>query len=241
MTAKPTIAILDVDGTLFPGALGVELLHELVRVGTCDPAAARPVMEVLAEHRSGAIGFASMATRAYQAYAAALAGRETAEVEAHARNLWASLRGRLFEFVPALISSLRARGYTIMLISGSPIEMIRLVADELEIPQAYGAVFSRDRGRYTGAIDLSSGVPGEKARIFAAATRELELDTPRCFAIGDSLTDVALFERVGLALAFEPEPELSTIAQSRGWPVATQANVLAQARALLGAPPHSQD
>jgi phosphoserine phosphatase len=136
-----------------------------------------------------------------------------------------------------------------MLISGSPLEMIRLVADELDIPEAYGAVFTRDHGRYTGALDLSSGVPGEKARIFAAATAGQGRDVcaQRCFAIGDSLTDVALFERVGLPLAFEPEPELATIAHARGWTIATQTDVLAQLRALLDGPrssdlpPHSRD
>lgn len=233
MNANQTIAILDVDGTLFPGALGVELLVELMRANACNRAAAERVLEVLAEYRSGAIGFASMATRAYQAYAEALAGHESAQVEARARQLWATQRERLFEFVPALISSLRTRGYAIMLISGSPLEMIRLVADELDIPEAYGAVFTRQHGRYTGAIDLSSGVPGEKARIFATATRDRDVYARGCFAIGDSLTDVALFERVGLPLAFEPEPELATIAHARGWTIATQTNVLAQVQGLL--------
>jgi HAD superfamily phosphoserine phosphatase-like hydrolase len=238
MTAQPTIAVLDVDGTLFPGALGIELLRELMRADCCDQAAAEQVFEVVAAYRGGAIGFASMATRAYQAYATALAGRDTQVIEAHARELWARLRGQLFEFVPALISSLRARGFSIMLISGSPLEMIRLVADELDISEAYGAVLTRQRGRYTGALDLSSGVPGEKARIFAAATSRLGRDVcaQRCFAIGDSLTDVALFERVGLPLAFEPEPELATIAHARGWMIATRADVLAQLHALLDAP-----
>jgi HAD superfamily phosphoserine phosphatase-like hydrolase len=234
MTAEQTIAILDVDGTLFPGALGVELLHELMRTGACNHQAAERVLEVLAAYASGAIEFSSMATRAYQAYAAALAGHACETTEAHAQTVWAAQRSRLFEFVPALISSLRARGYTIMLISGSPVEMIRLVADELGIPEAHGAVFTRQDGRYTGAIDLSSGVPGEKARIFAAATRDRDVCARHCFAIGDSLTDAALFECVGLPLAFEPAPELSTIAQTRGWTIATQANVLAQAQALLG-------
>lgn len=241
ITAKQIIAVLDVDGTLFPGALGVELLRELMRAETCNQAAAERVLEVLAQYRSREIGFERMAERAYQAFAEALAGHETAVVEAHARKLWATQRERLFEFVPTLISSLRARGYAIMLISGSPLEVVRLVADELDIPEAYGAVFTREHGRYTGAIDLSSGVPGEKARIFAAATRDRDICLQLSFAIGDSLTDVALFERVGLPLAFEPEPELSTIARARGWAIATQADVLAQARALLGATtPHSR-
>ncbi|PRQ06929.1 HAD family hydrolase [Enhygromyxa salina] len=236
MNAEQTIAILDVDGTLFPGALGVELLRELMRARACDQPSGERVLEILAGHRSGTIEFSSMASRAYQAFAEAIAGHECEVIEAHARAVWATQRERLFEFVPALISGLRARGYTIMLISGSPIEMVRLVADELQISDAYGAVFTRQLGRYTGTIDLSSGVPGEKARIFAAATEGRPVSAQRCFAIGDSVTDAALFERVGFPLAFEPAPELSIIAHARGWTTATQANVLAQTRALLDSP-----
>ncbi|KIG13874.1 Phosphoserine phosphatase [Enhygromyxa salina] len=233
MHANQTVAILDVDGTLFPGALGVELLRELMRAKACNMAPAERVLEILAGHRGGTIEFSSMASRAYGAFAEALAGRECAVIEAHARAVWAVQRERLFEFVPALISSLRARGYSLMLISGSPLEMIRLVADGLAIGEAHGAVFTREHGRYTGTIDLSSGVPGEKARIFADATVDRGLSLRHCFAIGDSITDAALFERVGLALAFEPAPELAEIAHERGWATATQTNVLAQAIALL--------
>jgi len=115
--------------------------------------------------------------------------------------------------------------------------MVARVAESLAIPVAYGAVFSRAEGRYTGAVDLSSGMPGQKAEIFAAATRARTLELGRCFALGDSMTDVALFERVGLPLAFEPSSTLASLAAERGWAVTTRDEVVAQTRALVGPSP----
>lgn len=226
-------AILDVDGTLCPGALGVEMLRALMEAGVCEPDRAGRVLDVLGEYRVGVIDFSTMAERAYAAYAAALAGREVARVEAVAREVWATRREQVFAFVPELLARLRARGLELMLISGSPIEMVRLVAAEHDIAEAYGAVFGRRDGRYTGRLELDSGMPGRKAEIFAAATRERAPELARCLAMGDSLTDAALFERVGLPLVFEADPELAAIAAARGWPVATREDVLAHLQGLL--------
>ena len=238
MNASSKIAILDVDGTLVPGALGIELLRALTLVDGCSRDWAGVVFEILDDYRAGRIDLSTMSAHAYRAFALALAGREVAAVEARAREVWARRRHAMFEFVPELLAALRELEFEPMLISGSPIEMVRLVADELGIDAAHGAVFERRDGVYTGSVALASGAPGRKVEIFAAATcgREAAVDRARCFALGDSMADLALFERVGAGLVFEPEPELAELAANRGLPVATRACVVAQTRALLGAP-----
>ena len=237
MNAHPDIAILDVDGTLLPGALGVDLLRALLADDSCNRDWAELLFDILTDYRSGRIDLSKMAAQAYRAYALALADREVARVEALAREVWAQRRRAMFEFVPELLSTLRGLGYAPMLISGSPIEMVRLVADELGIDEAYGAVFERRDGRYTGAVAVSSGAPGQKPKIFAAATRGRGVSHPQCFALGDSMADLALFEAVGAALVFEPDPALAEEAAKRGLPIATRTDVVAQTRALLGAGP----
>lgn len=233
-------AILDLDGTLYPGAVGIDWLRALMDAGMCQQAAGRRVFAVLDDHRTGVIDFQTMATRAYAAFASALAGVEVEAAEAIARSVWSRQREQLFAFVPELIACLREHGCEPMLISGSPIEMVELVATQLGIAVARGAVFGRDAGRYTGSVDLSSGMPGEKPRILAALAyegRELALD--RCFALGNSVTDAQLFELVGMPLAFEPDADLLALADAHGWQVATRDDVLACSRSLLAAPASS--
>ena len=231
------IAVLDVDGTLCPGALGVDLLRALLDRGLCDPEAARSVFATLTAFGRGELDFAAMASRAYGDFARALAGRETEAVASVARTVWAERRGQVFEFVPELLALLRAHGYQTMLISGSPVEMVSLVAESLGIPEAHGATFGQAEGRYTGSVDLDSGAPGQKAEIFHVATAGRSVDIERCFALGDSLTDVALFELVGLPLAFEPSAALAELAATRGWPSATHGDVLAHCKSLLTSAP----
>jgi phosphoserine phosphatase len=238
----PTLAaaVLDLDGTLYPGAVGIDWLHGLIDAGVCERAAGQRVFAVLDDHRRGIVDFPTMAARAYAAFASALAGIEVESAEAIARSVWARQREQLFAFVPELIACLRAHGQEPVLISGSPIEMVELVAAELGIAVARGAVFGRDAGRYTGSVDLSSGMPGEKPKILAAVGRELalvggELALDRCFALGNSMTDAKLFECVGIPLAFEPDAELLELAEANGWRVATRHDVLACSRSLLDA------
>jgi phosphoserine phosphatase len=239
VTATCSAAVLDLDGTLYPGAVGVDWLRGLMDAGVCEQAAARLVFEILDQHRKGVIDFPSMAARAYAAFASSLAGTEVETAEAIARSVWACKREQLFAFVPELIACLREHDLEPMLISGSPIEMVELVADELGISIARGAVFAREAGRYTGEVELSSGTLGEKSKILAKLLSAIrpghELSLDRCFALGNSLTDAKLFECVGSPLAFEPDAELLVLAETHGWRVATRCDVLATTRSLLDA------
>ncbi|HYO67826.1 MAG TPA: haloacid dehalogenase-like hydrolase [Archangium sp.] len=237
MSNELKAAVLDVDGTLYPGALGVELLRALMAAGACHRARAEGVFEVLRQYKQGAIDFSTMAARAYPLYAQALEGVRCDTVDSLARKVWEAERRKLFAFVRPLVGLLREAGYWSVIISGSPQEMIQCVADELGISEARGALFTRREGHYTGGVDLSSGALGEKGRIFDAVTRGQDVRLERCFALGDSITDSALFERLGLPLAFEPEPALRVLAQQRGWAVVTREDVLERTRRLLAASP----
>jgi phosphoserine phosphatase len=236
-------AVLDLDGTLYPGALGLDWLQALTDAGVCSAMAGQRVLAIVDAHRRGTIDFPTMAARAYGAFASMLAGVEVEIAEAIARSTWQQHRGRLFAFVPELISCLREHGHEPILISGSPVEMVELAAEELGIAVARGAVFGRDAGRYTGTVDLSSGSPGEKPNILAAIAREhgraLALD--RCFALGNSMTDAWLFERVGVPLVFEPDADLLALAEAHGWRVATRQDVITCTRSLLSSPQQARD
>jgi phosphoserine phosphatase len=232
-------AVLDLDGTLYPGAVGIDWLQGLLDAGVCSRAAGQLVLEILDERRRRVIDFQAMAMRAYAAFASALAGVEVELAETIARSVWTRQREQLFAFVPELISRLREQGCEPMLISGSPIEMVELAAQELGIAVARGAVFGRHDGRYTGSVDLSSGVLGEKPKILATILHGRDLTLDRCFALGNSMTDASLFECVGFPLAFEPDADLLALAKVHGWRVSTRHDVVASTRELLDARPRT--
>lgn len=227
------LAILDADGTLYPGALGVELLRSLIASGVCDRARSQPVFDVLHQYRSGRVDFATMSVHAYRHFAAALKGCACVDVDRVAQETWQHERDRLFPFATELVRILEAGGHVPVLISGSPREMVQRLAGELGIARFCGAVFSQHGGLYTGEIELASAVLGAKQVILSTMLAGQEVRWQASLAIGDSITDAALFELVGSPIAFEPDPALRSLAFQRGWTIADRDTLLDTVRALL--------
>jgi phosphoserine phosphatase len=227
------LAILDADGTLYPGALGIELLRALLASGLCDREKAAPVFDILHRYRAGEVDFATMSVNAYVLFAAALKNCSCVDVARVARETWQRERVRLFPFATELVQILREGGYLPVLISGSPHEIVGLMAEELGITHSHGAIFSRSCGFYTGEVELASAVLGNKRLILSTMTSGQEVRLQASLAIGDSLTDSVLLELVGGPVAFEPDPALLSLALDRGWTIANRDTILDSVRALL--------
>lgn len=228
-------AVLDVDGTLYPGALGVQLLRGLSRGAACNKERVEEVFSVLNRYRLEQINHETMATLAYEAYAGAIAGMAEVDVAGFARQTWKEERANLFPFVGELVELLKRRGFTVVLISGSPEEMIREVAAELGITERYGALFTARGGVYTGEVDRRPGALGAKSKILAEFLQQRSIDVAASFAMGDSMADLTLLQALGKPLAFEPKAELLAVARDNQWTVASRHDVMERVSALLGA------
>jgi HAD superfamily hydrolase (TIGR01490 family) len=230
---RSKVAVLDVDGTLYSGALGVELLRALVERAACDVERAREVFDLVARYRRGEIDHATLSAEAYLAYGRTLAGASVEEVQRIARSTWQQERSGLFPFVGSLVATLKHKGFTVVLISGSPNEMICEIAADVGAPHFCGALFAVKGGVYTGEASLRSGALGAKSDILKRLLEGDDVDLAASFAMGDSLADVALFQMIGKPMTFEPTPELLAVARENGWPVASRHDVLQRLDELL--------
>lgn len=97
-TYQIKIAAIDVDGTLFPGAIGACLFEELVADGVCRGEFIKDVANLLLSYRAGELAHSDMAERAIAIYAAAIAGVRASDVMAAAREVWRREESRLFPF-----------------------------------------------------------------------------------------------------------------------------------------------
>jgi HAD superfamily hydrolase (TIGR01490 family) len=112
----------------------------------------------------------------------------------------------------------RASGREVYLVSSSPEEVVRPLAEHLG---DVGVIATRAEivdGKYTG--ELAFYCQGDNK---AAALREMAkqrgLDLAGSFAYSDSITDVPMLEVVGNPVAVNPDRELRRIALERGWRV----------------------
>lgn len=244
-------AVFDLDGTLHPGTSGLALLSEIAAGGACDPGKAQDVFDFLGERGPGELHTPAAAERAYHLYGQALAGVQVQQVRHAARRVWGQMRHELFPYVRPLLAAVRAYSYEIIVISGSPHEIVDVVAEDLGFDRSQGAVLATRGGCYSGAVTLASGVPGAKTRILAALTgsRTPDLGGQRqcdhgvaalpeaqvpgslaaspavSIAVGNSAADIDLLHMAGNAIAFEPSAPLATAAARFGWPVTGRHDV----------------
>lgn len=224
MTSR--VAVLDVDGTLLPGALGVRFLKNLMATGDCEPTAAAESLAAVERYHRGAVELNSAAPVVYRYFAAALAGTTDTAARSAALRAWEEAGRDVFPFARPLIRMLHAAGFRIALISGSPDEVVRLAAADLGVDMACGAVSEVVDGCYTGILVRTPGLPGGKRATLRDLTAGTGFDRPASFAIGNSSSDAEIFSCVGAAVAFEPDEVLRAQARAHGWATADRGDVL---------------
>ncbi|MER6045936.1 haloacid dehalogenase-like hydrolase [Streptomyces sp. NPDC001793] len=236
------IAVLDVDGTLTPSMLGIELLRTLSQDGACQ-ATDVSALNALVERSRTERGSSSARTiaAANNGFAAVLAGLSATHVTDAARRTWHRVAGDLFPFVPDLLSTLRGHGLHLVLLSGSPHEVIQAMADHLGVHTCQGAVMAAPNGVYNGRVQLPTGVPGVKRRTLHTLLRGHRVDAARSYALGNSAADAPILQLVGVPVAFEPDQRLRVRAERAAWHITDRRSVVACTQTALRRAGHTPD
>lgn len=213
-------AFFDIDNTLIRGS---SMFH-LARV-----AAQRKLLTVrdiagfaVAQLRFTMIGGEDLddMAEAVEAGLSFVAGQETSEVEALAEDVFDELmQDKLWPGTLDLAQQHLDAGEPVWLVSASPVELARVIAQRLGFTGALGTVSEIVDGRYTGVLvghPLHGVAKAEAVRALAARDG---LDLAKCFAYSDSNNDLPLLTTVGHPVAVNPDSELRNQARDNGWPI----------------------
>ncbi len=131
--------------------------------------------------------------------------------EVMAVRIWAGTR--------ALAQSHLDNGQRVWLVTATPVELAKVIAQRLGLTGALGTVAETENGVYTGRLvgDLLHGPA--KAEAVRALARNEGLDLARCSAYSDSANDLPLLSLVGHAAAINPDAELRDHARANGWDI----------------------
>lgn len=225
MTGTRRYAVLDLDGTLYPGTLGLVLLNALNERGVCCRTSVTKVVDFIRSLSSDDLHTPQAAITAYQLWADAMVGVLPQIVRHMAGEVWHRQRAKLFPFARPMVNLLHQRGFTTVLLSGSPQEIVQEAAWDLGIDHAHGAEFHIQHGVYSGRIGTAPGVPGTKLGLLRSAVTGFR--TAGAIAIGNSATDFELLDAVDHPVAFEPDSVLHQAAVNRGWSIVDRTSILA--------------
>ncbi len=114
-----------------------------------------------------------------------------------------------------------AQGDLIVLVSSSPVELLKTIALEIGADHAVGTAFEKRRGHFTGRHLEPVCVDEQKDRMTRAyfAACGIEIEYQASFAYADSLADVQLLSMTGNPVATYPEPGLRKLAEERSWKI----------------------
>jgi HAD superfamily hydrolase (TIGR01490 family) len=147
-----------------------------------------------------------------------VAGKDVTQIIQYGEEIYDEIMShRIFAGTRALAQQHLDEGRRVWLVTATPVELARIIADRLGLTGALGTVAEIEQGVYTGRL---AGPPlhGEaKAAAVAALAERESLDLARCSAYSDSVNDLPMLSLVGDPVAVNPDVSLRRLARERGW------------------------
>lgn len=216
--SKQSIAVFDIDGTIFRSSLVIELTNTLVAAGIFPENAPEDYRENLERWQNREGEYEDYIQAVVQAFAAHANGVKEAHIQAMAETVVANLSRRTYRYTRDLIADLK-KDYVLIAISGSPEVVVREFCREYGFDHYSATEYATKDGRYTGefARNIHS-----KDRILNDMVETNGLSLTGSIGIGDTESDAAFLGIVEQPIAFNPNQALFDISEYNQWDVVVE-------------------
>ena len=222
---KNKLAVFDVDGTLFEGNLGIEYVKVLVQKEVFSKNIGDGIFGWYKRYKNGDVKKSVAVDEIYKIYAQGMKGVMIERAVEIAKGTWLAVKDNLYSFAEDAIQILIANGYEVLLLSGSPIEMIQQLGEFLNInsQNIVAGTLEIIDGSYTGNIVSYPGSSEQKIEELDKLIhrRNLEIDWVNSLGMGDNERDAGILGRVGHPIVINPNDKLTTLAEKGGWTIAS--------------------
>lgn len=221
MTLQKKFAVFDIDGTLIRWQLYHAVVHKLGKVGQLMAGDFEAINAARMEwkNRRTNEGFHGYEELLVERFKAALPGIDTGVYDQVIQEVFDEYKDQIFTYTRDLVQQLKGEGYLLFAVSGSPQEVIELLAQHHGFHDAIGCSFTRKEGHFTG--EYTTPIFDKKAALDTLVQKHGATYT-ESYAVGDSASDAAMLEVVAHPIAFSPDQNLFKIAKDRGWPIVVE-------------------
>ena len=210
-------AFFDLDRTLLLGGSGPTISAELRRNGLIPPD--RLGLGRLLFGVFDTIGETLPSILLTRQGARAAKGWIQAEVQAIGLDLGPKLVDKVEPYAHQALRDHRAQGDKIVLVTTTPLDLIKPFADLLEFDDVLATRYGvGDDGRYNGRVDGEFVWNRGKARSVDVWAKANRIDLAESYAYSDSIFDRPFLSMVGHPVAVNPDPRLLIYARAKRWP-----------------------
>ncbi|WP_238881336.1 HAD-IB family hydrolase [Clostridium sp. YIM B02551] len=202
-------AFFDIDGTLYREGLITEVFKKMIKYEIIEPdkwyKEVRPSF-LKWDRREG--DYDLYLLKMIDIYMEAIKGIDKHHIEFIANRVIEQKGDRVYTFSRERIKWHKENNHVLIIISGSPIELVREMAMKYGFDDYKGAIYLLDKeGKYTGEVSPMWDSVSKKNAI-DEMTQKYDIDLSQSYAYGDTSGDFTMLKSVSYPYCINPTKEL---------------------------------
>jgi HAD superfamily hydrolase (TIGR01490 family) len=216
------VAIFDIDGTIFRSSLLIELVNKMIEQGlfSKDFALAYDKEYHLWLDRQGS--YDDYINAMVRVYNNNIKGVDYQEFKRVGEEVINKMKNRVYRYTRDLVKDLKQKGYFLLAISHSPMEIVQDFGYQMGFDKVYGRIYKvGEDGKFTGEMEYVDLI-SDKARVLDRACEKENLTLEGSVGVGDSEGDISQLSKVDNPICFNPNQRLYDEAKKQGWKVVVE-------------------
>ncbi|MCK5080553.1 MAG: HAD family phosphatase [Candidatus Moranbacteria bacterium] len=217
---KEKLAIFDIDGTIFRKNLHFELLTELVYSEVFKKTTREQITNLYGNWVNQRHTYEQHRDKMVSLYRENLVGCRKKDIKKVAQKVVNLNAQRVYIFTKGLIEELR-EDYYLIIISGSPIEIVGEYAKNFEFDKFFGSVYELDKKSFYTGEEVSVPV-WDKGKVIKDFAKKEGFSLKGSVGVGDTESDAKFLKLVERPIAFNPNQNLKAIAEFENWEIVVE-------------------
>jgi HAD superfamily hydrolase (TIGR01490 family) len=217
-----SLAVFDIDGTIFRYSLFIELFNEFVEQKIFSDKANIEVERDLKEWINRNKTFNDYTNTLVDSFFENLNGVSVKDFSKLSLIVSERNKEKVYRYTRELIKDLKQKNFYLLAISGSSQEMVSHFAAFHKFDYFIGSRYEIKNDVYTGKIEFDSFSHKDKVLKDFLDNSSLKFDLENSFAVGDTKDDISMLEMVGNPIAFNPSSELAKVARDKKWKIVVE-------------------
>lgn len=220
--AKRSVAVFDVDGTLFRSSLLIELVERMIAEGILPERVRDTYVGAHAEWLNREGGYDAYISAVLEAFYQNIKGVHYGDFADITKQVVKSQGKHTYRYTRDLLGRLKAEGYFLLAASHSPKTILDQFCPAFGFDKAYGTLYEiGPEDRLTGkAVDAHLAL--NKAYILKRAVEKEGLTLEGSVGVGDTESDIPFLELVEQPICFNPNAQLYRHAKLQEWQVVVE-------------------
>ncbi|MCK5589325.1 MAG: HAD-IB family hydrolase [Candidatus Pacebacteria bacterium] len=215
-------AVFDIDGTIFRSSLFIEVMEELIKEGIFPLETKKEYNKKYEKWQNRDGGYSEYVDAMVKAFFKYIKGVNYDEYMKIVSAVVKKQQKQTYKYTRNLIKKLKKDGYFLIAISLSQKDILDIFCPFLGFDKIFGTEFEVDKNNEFTGVVINKEILNSKAHILKKFILEENLNIKDSIAVGDTESDIPMFEIVENPICFNPNFNLYKEAKKNNWKIVVE-------------------